>query len=179
MPPRNTSNHWKRPPYFVPTFLIYKSPLGLRNPQKKDRHRVLWPTDFANKFNEINSMPARTLCQKFFRGALNPFHQYRQNALLDANGIASPEYLWAGWLARAQYARCSGHFIFIKGKPEDVKFNVPEGDCPAYRQKRKNSLQRKSPSWYLPVKKNLNPEKSWRYIVKECKIEQNFRDEKS
>lgn len=29
-------------------------------------------------------MPARTLCQKFFRDALNPFHQYRQNALLDA-----------------------------------------------------------------------------------------------
>lgn len=29
-------------------------------------------------------MPARTLCQKFFRGALNPFHQYRQNALLDS-----------------------------------------------------------------------------------------------
>ncbi|ECJ2646170.1 IS4/IS5 family transposase, partial [Salmonella enterica] len=29
-------------------------------------------------------MPARTLCQKFFRGALSPFHQYRQNALLDA-----------------------------------------------------------------------------------------------
>ncbi len=29
-------------------------------------------------------MPARTLCQKFFRGALSLFHQYRQNALLDA-----------------------------------------------------------------------------------------------
>ncbi|UNK27453.1 IS4 family transposase [Serratia plymuthica] len=29
-------------------------------------------------------MPARTVCQKFFRDALAPFHQYRQNALLDA-----------------------------------------------------------------------------------------------
>ena len=29
-------------------------------------------------------MPVRTVCQKFFRGALAPFHQYRQNALLDA-----------------------------------------------------------------------------------------------
>lgn len=29
-------------------------------------------------------MPARQVCQKFFRGALAPFHQYRQNALLDA-----------------------------------------------------------------------------------------------
>lgn len=29
-------------------------------------------------------MPARTLCQKFFRYALAPFHQYRQNALIDA-----------------------------------------------------------------------------------------------
>lgn len=29
-------------------------------------------------------MPARALCQKFFRRALAPFHQYRQNALLDA-----------------------------------------------------------------------------------------------
>lgn len=29
-------------------------------------------------------MPARKLCQKFFQGALAPFHQYRQNALVDA-----------------------------------------------------------------------------------------------
>lgn len=29
-------------------------------------------------------MPARALCQKFFRRALAPFYQYRQNALLDA-----------------------------------------------------------------------------------------------
>ncbi len=29
-------------------------------------------------------MPVRTLCQKFFRDALAPFHQYRQNALIDA-----------------------------------------------------------------------------------------------
>jgi hypothetical protein len=29
-------------------------------------------------------MPARQLCQKFFQTALTPFHQYRQNALLDA-----------------------------------------------------------------------------------------------
>ncbi len=29
-------------------------------------------------------MPARQVCQKFFREALAPFHKYRQNALLDA-----------------------------------------------------------------------------------------------
>ncbi len=29
-------------------------------------------------------MPVRSLCQKFFRHALAPFHQYRQDALLDA-----------------------------------------------------------------------------------------------
>ncbi len=29
-------------------------------------------------------MPVYSVCQKFFRGALAPFHQYRQNALLDA-----------------------------------------------------------------------------------------------
>ncbi|BBI91305.1 transposase [Serratia symbiotica] len=29
-------------------------------------------------------MPVRTLCQKFFRDALAPFHQYQQNALIDA-----------------------------------------------------------------------------------------------
>ncbi|EOX8385632.1 tyrosine-type recombinase/integrase, partial [Salmonella enterica subsp. diarizonae] len=29
-------------------------------------------------------------------------------------------------------------FIFIKGKPEDVKTSVPEGDYPAQRQKKKN-----------------------------------------
>ncbi|MEL5559008.1 IS4 family transposase [Serratia ureilytica] len=29
-------------------------------------------------------MPARKLCQKFFQDALAPFHQYRQNALVDA-----------------------------------------------------------------------------------------------
>ncbi|MEQ9765806.1 IS4 family transposase, partial [Pectobacterium versatile] len=29
-------------------------------------------------------MPAYQVCQKFFRGALAPFHKYRQNALLDA-----------------------------------------------------------------------------------------------
>ncbi|EGT9725496.1 IS4/IS5 family transposase, partial [Salmonella enterica] len=29
-------------------------------------------------------MSARQACQSFFCGALVPFHQYRQNALLDA-----------------------------------------------------------------------------------------------
>ena len=29
-------------------------------------------------------MPARQVCQNFFRDALAPFHKYRQNALLDA-----------------------------------------------------------------------------------------------
>lgn len=29
-------------------------------------------------------MPARQVCQDFFRDALAPFHKYRQNALLDA-----------------------------------------------------------------------------------------------
>ncbi len=29
-------------------------------------------------------MPARRVCQNFFRNALAPFHKYRQNALLDA-----------------------------------------------------------------------------------------------
>ena len=29
-------------------------------------------------------MPARQLCQKFFQTALTPYHQYQQNALLDA-----------------------------------------------------------------------------------------------
>ncbi|EHD20469.1 putative transposase [Brenneria sp. EniD312] len=29
-------------------------------------------------------MPARKVCQNFFRDALAPFHKYRQNALLDA-----------------------------------------------------------------------------------------------
>lgn len=36
-------------------------------------------------------------------------------------------------------------FIFIKGKAEDVKINVPEGDYPAQREKRKNKPQRKNP----------------------------------
>ncbi|EDY0805022.1 type VI secretion system baseplate subunit TssG, partial [Salmonella enterica subsp. arizonae serovar 62:z4,z23:-] len=29
-------------------------------------------------------MPARQVCQSFFRDALAPLHKYRQNALLDA-----------------------------------------------------------------------------------------------
>ncbi len=29
-------------------------------------------------------MPVRKVCQNFFRDASAPFHQYRQNALLDA-----------------------------------------------------------------------------------------------
>lgn len=29
-------------------------------------------------------MPARKLCRKFLQDALAPFHQYRQNALVDA-----------------------------------------------------------------------------------------------
>lgn len=32
-------------------------------------------------------MPVRQVCQKFFRGALAPFHQYHQNALLDATTV--------------------------------------------------------------------------------------------
>lgn len=29
-------------------------------------------------------MPARSLCQKFFKNILSPLHRYRQNALIDA-----------------------------------------------------------------------------------------------
>ncbi|CUS01829.1 transposase IS4 family protein (plasmid) [Salmonella enterica subsp. enterica serovar Weltevreden] len=64
--------------------------------------------------------------------------------ITDVRGKASPEYPGAGWLARAEYALCSCHFYLIKGKPEDVKTSVPEGDYPAQRQKRKNRPQRKS-----------------------------------
>ncbi|HCB4958110.1 TPA: IS4/IS5 family transposase, partial [Salmonella enterica subsp. enterica serovar Bredeney] len=34
-------------------------------------------------------MPVRSLCQKFFRDALAPFHQYRQRAILDATAALS------------------------------------------------------------------------------------------
>lgn len=34
-------------------------------------------------------MPVRLLCQNFFRDALNPFHQYRRTALLDATAALS------------------------------------------------------------------------------------------
>lgn len=34
-------------------------------------------------------MPVRLLCQNFFRDALNPFHQYRRAALLDATAALS------------------------------------------------------------------------------------------
>ncbi|MDK9358855.1 IS4 family transposase [Lelliottia sp. V106_10] len=34
-------------------------------------------------------MPVRSLCQKFFRDVLRPFHQYRRDALLDATAALS------------------------------------------------------------------------------------------
>ncbi|ECG8592263.1 hypothetical protein FNI11_21485 [Salmonella enterica subsp. salamae] len=34
-------------------------------------------------------MPVRSLCQKFFRDDLAPFHQYRQRAVLDATAALS------------------------------------------------------------------------------------------
>jgi hypothetical protein len=34
----------------------------------------------CNQFNEITSMPACQICQKFFRDSLMPLHKYRQNA---------------------------------------------------------------------------------------------------
>lgn len=34
-------------------------------------------------------MPVRSLCQKFFRDAFAPFHQYRQRAILDATAALS------------------------------------------------------------------------------------------
>ncbi len=41
-------------------------------------------------------MPARALCQRFLRGSLTPFHQYRQNALLDAirDNRKDPPAVW-------------------------------------------------------------------------------------
>jgi DNA-binding cell septation regulator SpoVG len=43
----------------------------------------------CQQFNEIASMPVRSLCQNFFRDVLRPFHQYRRNALLDATAALS------------------------------------------------------------------------------------------
>ncbi len=41
-------------------------------------------TDCANNFNKITAMPVRQVCHNFFRDDLAPFHQYRQNTLIDA-----------------------------------------------------------------------------------------------
>lgn len=36
-------------------------------------------TDLCNQFNEIISMPARQVCQNFFRDVLAPFHKLRKD----------------------------------------------------------------------------------------------------
>jgi len=38
----------------------------------------------CNQFNEITSIPARKVCQSFFRNALASTHQYCQNSIIDS-----------------------------------------------------------------------------------------------
>lgn len=47
--------------------------------------------DCANNSREFTIIPARLVCQKFFKNILDLLHLYRQNALLDAtSAIANP-----------------------------------------------------------------------------------------
>jgi hypothetical protein len=60
-------------------------------------------------------MPVCSLCQKFFRDALAPFHQYRHRAILDATAALSRGASTACWVMRLYTAISPLFFITLPG----------------------------------------------------------------
>ncbi|MCT4713459.1 IS4 family transposase [Enterobacteriaceae bacterium H18W14] len=90
-----------------------------------------------------------------------------------------PEYLGPGTLARADYARCDGHFYLHKKTPEGRKYRRSRCSITRLSQIKDARSAAKEPWLIFSSTGDFKPREIMKLYSRRMQIEQNFRDEKS
>lgn len=90
-----------------------------------------------------------------------------------------PEYLGPGTLARADYARCDGHFYLHKKTPEGRKHKRSRCSITRLSQIKDARSAAKEPWLIFSSTNDFKPREIMKLYSRRMQIEQNFRDEKS
>ncbi|EHC5987704.1 IS4 family transposase [Salmonella enterica] len=99
--------------------------------------------------------------------------------ITDVRGKASPEYLGAGWLVRAEYARCSGHFYLHKRETRGRKNQRSRGRLSSPTTEKEKQASAKEPWLIFTSTEEFKPREIMKLYSRRMQIEQNSRDEKS
>lgn len=92
---------------------------------------------------------------------------------------SKPEYLGPGTLARAEYARCDGHFYIHKKTPKGRKNKRSRCDITRPAQTKDARSAATEPWLIFSSTDDLKPREIMKLYSRRMQIEQNFRDEKS
>lgn len=90
-----------------------------------------------------------------------------------------PEYLGPGTLARAEYARCDGHFYLHKKESKQRKYKRGRCGVSRYTQMQDGRAAAKEPWLIFSSTDEFKPREIMKLYSRRMQIEQNFRDEKS
>lgn len=90
-----------------------------------------------------------------------------------------PEYLGPGTLARAEYARCDGHFYLHKKESKQRKYKRGRCRVSRYTQMQDGRAAAKEPWLIFSSTDEFKPREIMKLYSRRMQIEQNFRDEKS
>jgi hypothetical protein len=101
---------------------------------------------------------------------------FRRQTLVAKN---KPEYLGAGTLARADYARCDGYFYLHKKAPEGRKYKRSRCGIDRPSQIKDARSAAKEPWLIFSSMNDFKPREVMKLYSRRMQIEQNFRDEKS
>jgi hypothetical protein len=90
-----------------------------------------------------------------------------------------PEYLGPGTLARAEYARCDGHFYLHKKEPKGRKYRRSRCRVDRKSQVQDGRSSAREPWLIFSSTDDFKPREIMKLYSRRMQIEQNFRDEKS
>ncbi|EJP7814032.1 transposase [Escherichia coli] len=96
--------------------------------------------------------------------------------ITDVRGKTSPEYPGAGWLARSEYARYSGHFYLHKRESRGRKNQRSRGRLSSPTREKASA---KEPWLTFTSTEEFKPLEIMKLYSRRMQIEQNFCDEKS
>lgn len=92
---------------------------------------------------------------------------------------SKPEYLGSGTLARAEYARCDGHFYLHKKESKGRKHKHSRCRIRRKSQVKDGRSSAKEPWLLFSSTNDFKPREIMKLYSRRMQIEQNFRDEKS
>ncbi|EOS95275.1 transposase [Erwinia tracheiphila PSU-1] len=142
---------------------------------------IITDTDFQNaRFPHIKSLDrdfiGRVRGNIQLRLEKKGEHWFRREAL---QASSKPEYLGPGTLARAEYARCDGHFYLHKKEPKQRKNKRGRCRIARYSQECDGREVVKDPGLIFSSTDIYKPREIMRLYSRRMQTEQNFWDEKS